>query len=113
LWPIINENLCSTLFQIDREEASILKQFEAQGITDYEFIEAYDKNSLTSQEIDMFIPGYTPSKISLVLKHFHVVRRIQESYDQALVLEDDAILADDFLTTLETYMAQAPSATSY
>ena len=90
-------------------KASILKQFESQGIKDYEFIEAYDKNTLTPQEIDMFAPGYSPSKISLILKHFHVIRSIQESYGQALVLEDDVILADNFLKTLRSYMAQAPS----
>jgi GR25 family glycosyltransferase involved in LPS biosynthesis len=95
--------------KLTERKASILKQFEQQGITDYEFIEAYDKDSLTPQEIDMFIPGYKPSKISLILKHFHVVRRIQESYDQALVLEDDAVLADGFPALLKTYMAQAPS----
>ena len=95
--------------KLTERRASILKQFEAQGITDYEFIEVYDKDSLTPQEIDMFIPGYKPSKISLILKHFHVVRRIQESYDQALVLEDDAILADGFPALLEHYMTQVPS----
>ena len=95
--------------KLAERKASILKQFEQQGITDYEFIEAYDKDSLTPEEIDMFVPGYKPSKISLILKHFHVVRRIQESYDQALVLEDDAILADGFPALLKTYMAQAPS----
>jgi GR25 family glycosyltransferase involved in LPS biosynthesis len=95
--------------KLTERKASILKQFEQQGITDYEFIETYDKDSLTEQEIDMFIPEYKKSKISLFLKHFHVVRRIQESYDQALVLEDDAILADKFLATLEHYMTQVPS----
>jgi len=95
--------------KLTERKASILKQFEQQGITDYEFIETYDKNSLTEQEIDMFIPDYKKSKISLVLKHFHVVRRIQESYDQALVLEDDAILANGFPALLENYMSQVPS----
>ena len=95
--------------KLTERKALILKQFESQGITDYEFIEAYDKDSLTPQEIDMFVPGYKPSKISLILKHFHVVRRIQESYDQALVLEDDAVLAHGFPALLESYMAQAPS----
>lgn len=95
--------------KLTERKVSILKQFEKYGITDYEFIEGYDKDSLTQKEIDMFIPGYIKSKISLVLKHFHVVRRIQETYDQALVLEDDAILADGFPTLLEHYMAQVPS----
>ena len=49
------------------------------------------------------------SEISLFLKHIYVYHQIASRYEEALILEDDAILAPNFLPTLNTYRQQLPS----
>jgi GR25 family glycosyltransferase involved in LPS biosynthesis len=46
--------------------------------------------------------------LSLMLKHFWVYKEILEKYDYALILEDDAILSDNFSKKLDLYMKQLP-----
>jgi GR25 family glycosyltransferase involved in LPS biosynthesis len=92
---------------VDRK-ASILKQFQEQGITNFEFVELYDKDSLTPTHLEKFEQNLKPSEISLFLKHIYVYQQIASHYDEALILEDDAILAKNFLSTLNTYRQQLP-----
>jgi len=47
--------------------------------------------------------------VSLILKHFWVYKEISIKYDCALILEDDAILADNFVEILDKYMAELPA----
>ena len=90
-------------------KASILKQFQEQGITNFEFIELYDKDSLTPTQLQKFESNLKLSEISLFLKHIYVYHQIASKYDEALILEDDAILAPNFLPTLNAYRQQLPS----
>ena len=46
---------------------------------------------------------------SLVLKHFWVYYEIATKYDYALILEDDVILADNFVEILNKYMVELPA----
>jgi GR25 family glycosyltransferase involved in LPS biosynthesis len=92
---------------VDRK-ASILRQFQEQGITNFEFIELYDKDTLTPAQLQKFEQNLKPSEISLFLKHIYVFHQIASKYDEALILEDDVILAPNFLPTLNTYRQQLP-----
>jgi glycosyl transferase family 25 len=47
--------------------------------------------------------------MSLFLKHIFVYKEISEKYNEALILEDDVILGDDFMNKLSIYMSQLPS----
>ena len=90
-------------------KASILRQFQEQGITNFEFVELYDKDSLTPAQLQMFADNLKLSEISLFLKHIYMYHQISFKYDEALILEDDAILAPNFLATLNSYRTQLPA----
>jgi GR25 family glycosyltransferase involved in LPS biosynthesis len=89
-------------------KASILRQFQEQGITNFEFVELYDKDSLTPVQLQKFEPNLKLSEISLFLKHIYVYHQIASRYEEALILEDDAILPPNFLLTLNAYRQQLP-----
>ena len=93
---------------IERKE-NILSQFKRLNITDYEFIELFDKDALPEKYKSLFTSKYKKSMMSLVLKHFWVYYEIATKYECALILEDDAILADNFVETLHKYMAELPA----
>lgn len=103
---------------IDRKK-ELLTVLSEEKIFDYEFITDYDKDTWNSSEIEKEFPkifeiveGYNRklkfSEISLVLKHIQIIRKIAEKYEYALVLEDDVILCDNFLTEFEKSFNQLP-----
>jgi GR25 family glycosyltransferase involved in LPS biosynthesis len=83
-----------------------LSQFKKHNITDYEFIELFDKDTIANKSL--FVPNYKMSMMSLVLKHFWVYKEILNKYECALILEDDVILADNFIEKLNGYMDELP-----
>ena len=86
----------------------ILYQFEKYNITNFEFIEKYDKDEITEEESNIFHSQFKKSSMSLSLKHFYVYKEIADKYDNALILEDDAILCDNFLEKLNLYISKIP-----
>lgn len=90
---------------VDRKK-SILAQFQKHNITDYEFIEKYDREDLQDCDILLFDKCVKKSMMSLMNKHFYVYKLISENYDCALILEDDVILCDNFIDKLNNYMGQ-------
>ena len=49
-------------------------------------------------------------EIAVTIAHVHTLKQIgQSKSDWALVLEDDAILADDFAVRFDTWLAEAPA----
>lgn len=80
----------------------ILKQLEYYGITNYEFIETYDREVLTKNDIKNF-SCINMAEISLWLKHVEVFKKPE---DIIIVLEDDAIFVDNFMDKLHTYMEE-------
>jgi GR25 family glycosyltransferase involved in LPS biosynthesis len=86
----------------------MIQQFAKHGITDYEFVEVYDKEQITKSDASTFVK-LTPPKVSLMLKHFHIYKQIADNHENALILEDDVILADNFVEKLDRYMSQVPS----
>ena len=86
----------------------ILEQFQKQNITNYEFIENFDKYEITDSESSIFDKTYKKSTISLHLKHFYVYKIIAEQYENALIFEDDVILCDNFMEKLNNYLTQLP-----
>ena len=92
---------------VDRKK-HILSQFKKQNITDYEFIEKYDKEDLQDSDMLLFDKCVAKSMMSLMNKHFYVYKLISEKYERALILEDDVILNDNFIDTLNNYITQLP-----
>jgi hypothetical protein len=63
---------------VERKEF-VLKQFEKHNITEFEFVELFDKDQLTDDQKNKFTGSYymgeekfMPAVISLYLKHIHV-----------------------------------------
>lgn len=89
---------------IDRKE-NIIKQFTKFNITNYEFIELYDKEKLNIRDIEKFI-DLKLSEISLFLKHIEIFKK--NINDIIIVLEDDAIFIEDFLEKIKYYLNNLP-----
>lgn len=86
-------------------KANILRQFERFGITDYEFIDI-DRSEIhkyDTRKIDCLIP---PAWVAVALSHIYAYNQIAEKYDEALILEDDAIMSDDFMERYALYKAE-------
>lgn len=92
---------------IDRKP-HIISQFKKHNITDYEFIEKYDKEDLQDCDKSLFDSRIGDSWISIANKHMYAYKLISETCDNALIIEDDVILSDNFTKQLEYYMLQLP-----
>lgn len=91
---------------VDRKRY-ILEQFQKHNITDYEFVEI-DRDELHNHNIDMFEENFSRSQIAISLSHFYAYKEISEKYENALILEDDVILTENFTEILTRYMSQLP-----
>ena len=99
--------------KLTQRKQYILEQFASHGITEYEFIERFDKDTITDDECPEFSKNYVANRrteLSLHLKHIHVYRLMMlHDYDNVLVFEDDVVLSDDFMKNLVKYMTQLPA----
>jgi GR25 family glycosyltransferase involved in LPS biosynthesis len=86
----------------------MLEQFQKQNIVDYEFVEIYDKERIPPLLSQMFSPKLRDSLVSLICKHLHAFKQIALNHEYALILEDDAILCDNFFSQLDLFMKQLP-----
>jgi GR25 family glycosyltransferase involved in LPS biosynthesis len=77
-----------------------------------EFVEHYDRDTLTPEDDVYFHNNYEnmlSSHKAITLSHIYCYREIADKYEYALILEDDAIFCDDFMSKLNNYMEQLPS----
>ena len=94
----------------------ILDQLQKLGLDNYMFVEQFDKDSWNTEEITKEFPKifHPANKInnaerSLALKHAWIVTDMhKQGYSSVLVLEDDAVLVDDFVEKYNSYMNQMP-----
>lgn len=87
----------------------ILIQFEKQNITNYEFIEKYNKEDLNECDKVLFDKSIGESMMSLMNKHFYIYKLIAKNYENSLILEDDVVLCDNFNEILNKYINQLPN----
>jgi len=80
----------------------MIEQFCNHDIHNYQFIETYDKESLSIDDKCRFDPKILDSEISLFLKHMDIFSK--DIDDIIVVLEDDAIFVDGFKEKLEDYL---------
>ena len=93
----------------------ILDQLQKLGLDNYMFVEQFDKDSWNTEEITKEFPKIlhanriNDSERSLALKHAWIVTDMyKQGYSSVLVLEDDAVLVDDFVEKYNSYMKQMP-----
>ena len=86
---------------VERKQC-IVKQLRDANITEYEFIETHDREVLKKEDITKFA-NIKPSEISLFMKNIEIFKR--EIDDIVIVLEDDAILIDNFKELLTEYLS--------
>jgi len=82
----------------------MIEQFCNHDIHNYQFIETYDKESLSIDDKCRFDPKILDSEISLFFKHMDIFSK--DIDDIIVVLEDDAIFVDGFKEKLEDYLKQ-------
>ena len=94
---------------LEDRKAHIKNQFGCHNIKDYTFVEEYDRENLTEEQLIKF-KIITPSEISLFYKHIDVFRRQYAKGFSGItcVYEDDAVLCDNFLECLDKCIKQLP-----
>jgi len=89
----------------------LLNKFEKANITNFTFYEKYNRNE-TSPEVmsDYFkLHNLTPAQICITIAHIEIYREILEKgYKRCLILEDDALLCENFFERLHEYNSQLP-----
>lgn len=91
----------------DRKEF-ILKQFEREQITNYEFI-TIDRDELNDYDLLKFNKNYSKPLAANFLSHLYAYKQISlNNYKYNLILEDDVILCEGFSNILNSYIKQIP-----
>ncbi len=85
---------------------NILRQFDRFGITDYEFVDI-DRSEIDKYDTSKIDKRSIPSAcVAIALSHMYAYKEIAEKYEEALILEDDAIMSDDFMERYALYRAE-------
>ena len=108
--------ICHYKKLVDRKTA-ILEQLNRHEMTDYMFVEQFDKDSWDESTINNQYPKInnpenrmSAAEKSLALKHAWVVQDMYKNgYESVLVLEDDAVLCNDFVEYFNRYKQQLPA----
>lgn len=87
----------------------MIEQLNQFNITDYEFIEQYDRDTLIESDKKCFKKDYKTCQIAITLSHLFVYKEILEKHEMALILEDDAIFHPNFVDMFSNYIKQLPS----
>jgi GR25 family glycosyltransferase involved in LPS biosynthesis len=95
----------------DRKQ-KIIEQLNNYNLTNYEFIELYDRENLTSNEKNKF-SNISLSEMSLFLKHIEIFKKEYNTNEYIIVLEDDAILLNNFKENLNTYINELTQLTMW
>jgi len=86
----------------------ILEQFKKHNITNFEFIEKYDRDNIDENDKMLFVENYDKTQIAISLSHIYVYSEIFMKYENALILEDDAVLNNNFIEILNKYIENTP-----
>jgi GR25 family glycosyltransferase involved in LPS biosynthesis len=96
--------------KLTERKAYMINQLDKNNMNDYEFCEQYDREVMTCAEENRFTNNIPKASQSLILKHFSILQKIASlDNDYAMILEDDAILCNDFNNVLDKYLAQLPN----
>ena len=90
---------------LKERKINLLEQFKKHNITNFEFIETYDRESINLVECNKF-SNIKLSEISLFYKNIDIYKKATE--ENIFILEDDAFLVDNFIEKIELYLKNLP-----
>ncbi len=85
----------------------LLNMFEKYNITNFEFIEHYDRDNLIENDTKLFNKNLQKVHMAICLSHFYAYNEISKD-QQALILEDDVIIDNNFVDNLNDYVNKLP-----
>ena len=88
---------------------SIERQLRSHGLT-YEFVHEYDADDIGGAIRDKYLANssLTPNAFSCAMKHLQALRTIAaRGWKRGLILEDDAILSDNFVQGVQAAIAES------
>lgn len=105
--------------KLQNRKEKMLEQLKVAEIDNYMFVELFDKDSWESEEIQCDYPfididkklglNMNDGEKSLALKHaWIIIDACNNDFSSVLVLEDDAVLCDDFINKFNEYSEQLP-----
>lgn len=93
--------------------------FNKNNIHNFEFRELYQRENLTNEIVDKYfkLKNLNSSQICITIEHIETYREIVNNSindsDWYLILEDDAILCNNFVNILNKYLENIPSDAEY
>ena len=101
--------------KLTERKKNLLKQFEDNNITNYEFIDNYDRETITQDTLLKY--STEPHKLDygiitacVAISHIETYKKIiNNNYNLCLIFEDDIILCDNFMNKLNEYLESIPN----
>ena len=86
----------------------LLNEFNKHSLI-YHFIEDYDRENLSDEDLKIFDTKFHKSQCGITLSHINAYRNIMNNeYKYSLILEDDVILDDNFGDKLNKGLKKLP-----
>ena len=85
-----------------KRKENMLRQLQKCNITNYEFVDI-DRDEIYNYDLSKIDTRINPAWIAIFLSHSYAYKQIAEFYEKALILEDDAILDNDFMQKFTHY----------
>ena len=98
--------------KLKERKINILNQLKDNNITNYEFIDKYDREIVSTETIHSYINNLqlTIAERCVGIAHIETYKKIIENnYKFCLILEDDIILTDNFIDKLNKYLECMPN----
>jgi GR25 family glycosyltransferase involved in LPS biosynthesis len=89
----------------------LINQFKINNIENYEFCEDYSRDNTSWDTMNQYFKGnnLTPAQICITIAHIEIYKRIiNEGHKMCLILEDDAILCNNFSQIFNNYIEKLP-----
>ena len=101
--------------KLEIRKTNLTKQFAQNGITNYEFYDKFDRRGVTKDDLDPYFVNPFNSHFEVIVKcitlsHYNIYKEVSNSdIPYVLILEDDAVLIDDFANKLKKYLDELPA----
>jgi GR25 family glycosyltransferase involved in LPS biosynthesis len=96
---------------LTERKAYLLAKFNEANITNFTFYEKYNRNETSKETMEQYfkLHNLNPAQICISIAHIEIYREILEKgYNRCLILEDDALLCENFFSSLNEYNSQLP-----